>query len=143
MLRYLSLVHTNEISRQSQAQMPGTTHAQNQSSTNQAISAHAYAWRLCFCLSIFRRFEAILKKKYKQRAKDFGHRIWAFNSVKHRFTRILILYAVGHMVLLLLAIDLRSLVLATFQFDYEYEFDFEYDFLETFRFDYEYDFLDL
>ena len=46
----LSLVHTNGIST-STSPNARHTHAQHQSSTNQTISARAYAWRLCLCLS--------------------------------------------------------------------------------------------
>ena len=44
----LSLVHTSEISTSTNARH---AHAQNQSSTNQTISARTYTWHLCLCLS--------------------------------------------------------------------------------------------
>ena len=46
----LSLVHTGETST-SISTNPRHTHAQNQSSTNQAFYGRAYALRLCLCLS--------------------------------------------------------------------------------------------
>ena len=50
-LSVLSLVHTSEINT-STSTNARHAHEQNQSSTNQAISARAYAWRLGLYLCI-------------------------------------------------------------------------------------------